>query len=199
MDDKAPVTVAVGEKITPPGPTSPADTAPVRENLYAIDKGTSNFPAHTVYLEPTVQTTPPLVGPTTVTTPDSDNAQINTGWAAMNQVLQEDAAPEKAAALVKEFNEATKGERVQDAVDTFVGYVRAIETCGLSAEEKVALHRAVFDTYQPTAEEGAAAKAATQSEIDKKDPTPTEILMAQESFAPNEGTPIDLREPVTGI
>lgn len=214
--------VAVGARITRQNGGSFV-TAPVTEDRYTIDKGTSNFPAHTQYIVPTVQappspadptpstppttppvtptppTTPPHVDPTTVKKPDSDNAQINKGWADMNQVLQEDAAPEKAAALVKKLNEATNGERTDDAVETVIGYAKAIEGSGLSTAEKIHVFRAVLDAYQPVAEESAAAKAATQAEIDKKHPTMTELLMAKTSLPSLEGTSIDLREAVTGL
>lgn len=198
MNGNAPVMVAVGARITRQSDGSLV-TAPVKEDLYTIDKGTSNFPAHTQYIVPTIRTVPPISGPTTTTPPNTGSAVIDEGWAAMNQVLEEDAAPEKAAALVKTLNEATKGARTDESVATVMGYAKAIEGSGLSTAEKINVFRAVLDAYQPTVEESAKANATTQSEIDKKDPAPTERFTAQEPFAPNEGTSIDLREPVTGI
>lgn len=200
MDDKASVTVAVGERITPPQTAgSGAATASVREKLYTIDKGTSQFPDHTVYLEPELQVTPPIVGPTDITPPNSPSAAINAGWAVMNEVLKDDAAPEKAAELVKTLNEATKGARTDESVATVIGYAKAIEGSGLSTAEKITMFRTVLDTYQPTVEESTAADAATQAEIDKKDPSPALIFTAQEAFLSGTGEATDLREPVTGL
>ena len=174
-------------------------TDPVREKLYTIDKGTSQFPDHTVYLEPELQVIPPIVGPTDVTPPNSSSAAINAGWAAMNEVLKDDAAPEKAAELVKTLNEATKGARTDESVAMVIGYAKAIEGSGLSTAEKITMFRTVLDTYQPTVEESTAADAATQSEVDKKDPSPALIFTAQEAFLSGTGEAIDLREPVTGL
>lgn len=199
---KGAATVAVGAKIHKKAEmdgTHAYTTDPVREKLYTIDKGTSQFPDHTVYLEPELQVTPPIVGPTDVTPPNSSSAAINVGWAAMNEVLKDDAAPEKAAELVKTLNEATKGARTDESVATVIGYAKAIEGSGLSTAEKITMFRTVLDTYQPTVEESTAADAATQAEIDKKDPSPALIFTAQEAFLSGTGEAIDLREPVTGL
>lgn len=199
---KGAATVAVGAKIHKKAEmdgTHTYTTDPVREKIYTIDKGTSQFPDHTVYLEPELQVTPPIVGPTDVTPPNSSSAAINAGWAAMNEVLKDDAAPEKAAELVKTLNEATKGARTDESVATVIGYAKAIEGSGLSTAEKITMFRTVLDTYQPTVEESTAADAATQSEIDKKDPSPALIFTAQEAFLSGTGEAIDLREPVTGL
>lgn len=199
---KGAATVAVGATIHKKEEmdgTHTYTTAPVREKLYTIDKGTSQFPDHTVYLEPELQVTPPIVGPTDITPPNSSSAAINAGWAAMNEVLKDDAAPEKAAELVKTLNEATKGVRTDESVATVIGYAKAIEGSGLSTAEKITMFRTVLDTYQPTVEESTAADAATQAEIDKKDPSPAMLFTAQEAFLSGTGEAIDLREPVTGL
>ena len=97
------------------------------------------------------------------------------------------------------MNNDTDGIRTEDTVATVIGYAKVIEGSALSTADKIKVFRAVLDPYQPTAEESTSARATTQAEIDKKDPTPTERFTAQESFVPTTGEAIAPREPVQGF